>query len=211
MNRFGRWALLLALAGAVGCRERLLDDLDEAQANDLIVALEAGGITADKRGRLGRFSVDVATDDFPAAWRVAREHGLPRPVRRERARWLGFGQSPPAPADDEAAVVERMLEGDPAIVHAQAALGSSGAAISLRVRAAVDPHRIEARVRAVTGLDASRPIELDVHPMPRSRLTALRPGHPVGLWLASGAVAVMLVGSGIAWRRRRASRRRMEW
>ncbi|MFY3742819.1 secretion protein [Anaeromyxobacter sp. Red801] len=71
--------LALALAGCSG--EALLHGLDEPQANDVLVALDEGGIAAEKAredGADGGWEVRVAAADASRARRVLAERELPR-------------------------------------------------------------------------------------------------------------------------------------
>jgi len=208
---YGLVYTLLAL-GLSGCDAALLDGLDEPQANDLLVYLSAVDISAEKRGRLGRFTVSVARDDFPAAWRIARAQGLPRQAEPSPGGLLA-GPRPGAERSRRASAIAALLRVDPAITDARVVLGDRGAAVSLRAPdpSTVDRARVEARVRAVSGFEADEPIAVDVHalaaPTPSERPGAgatTGAGPPTGLWLASVAVGLMLVGCGLlAWRMRR--------
>lgn len=203
MSRTG-WTLLgaLLIVGS-GCRDRLLEGLDEPQANDLIVALAAHGIEGDKVGRMGRFAVEVSPGHFAEAWRIARSNGLPRPVHRVRRGWLGEPRAGSARLE-RTAEIERILRADPAIVDARVVLGAGGAAVSLRAvdPAAVRRARVAERLRTIAGLAPQQSVDLDVHPVTVTEVASPPPsdGRP-GLWLASVAVGLMLAGCGLVWRR----------
>jgi type III secretion protein J len=67
-------ALLLA-----GCNsQELYSKLSERQANEMVAALRAAGINADKKSQEGTFSVVTAAKDFPAAVNTLKAQGLPR-------------------------------------------------------------------------------------------------------------------------------------
>jgi type III secretion protein J len=83
-------SLYLALVLATGCaREELLHGLDEAQANQVLVALEEGGVRGEKRrdeATEGAWRVDVPAAEAPRAQRLLADRELPRP------RPPGFGE-----------------------------------------------------------------------------------------------------------------------
>ncbi len=65
-----------------GCTAEIHHDLDEQSANEMIVALEQHGITAEKAPDLnaeGRWMVQVGSADKVDAWQVLQAKGLPRP------------------------------------------------------------------------------------------------------------------------------------
>ena len=69
-------ALCVALAG---CKEELYSDLDEAQANEMVAVLAAGGIEAGRsRDKDSVYAVLVEGSDVAAATTVLRADGLPR-------------------------------------------------------------------------------------------------------------------------------------
>lgn len=76
-------SLLLVFACVAGCDARLASDLTEAQANELIVALHASGIAAEKdleKGARGeaRYEVDVPEGEVGRALSVLASADLPR-------------------------------------------------------------------------------------------------------------------------------------
>ncbi|BDG04365.1 secretion protein [Anaeromyxobacter oryzae] len=86
-----RLPIWLALAVALGgCgREELFHRLDEGQANEVLVALDEGGIAARKEredGAEGAWTVSVASSDAAPAQRLLAARDLPR------ARPPGFGE-----------------------------------------------------------------------------------------------------------------------
>jgi type III secretion protein J len=82
-------ALLLAAASVPGCGgEELLHGLSEPQANEILVALDDGGIGGRKTredGADGGWTVAVERGEAPRAQRILAERELPRP------RPAGFG------------------------------------------------------------------------------------------------------------------------
>jgi type III secretion protein J len=112
--RARRLLLLCLLAAMFGCRSAVRADLDEDQANELLVALHASGIGATKvreaGASAGRFRVEVPDGALGRALRVLKEQGLPRrelpgfdalyagtgllpTPSDERARWLAAASS----------------------------------------------------------------------------------------------------------------------
>lgn len=85
------WMVVLALLLVVvaGCRENVYHGLTERQANELVVALEKSGISADKeRDPSGEdaWVVTVPRGEKVRAWKVLEERGLPEPAVE------GFGE-----------------------------------------------------------------------------------------------------------------------
>ena len=80
-----RQRLLLMVVGLVlvtGCSVPIASQLDEHDANQVVVALEAKGIAASKEldpGAEGRWQVSVDQDDASAAVAVLSHEGLPAP------------------------------------------------------------------------------------------------------------------------------------
>lgn len=210
-GRIGRLALLLGVVGlTAGCGVRVLDGLDEPEANDLVVALAGAGIRGDKVGAAGRFAVVVHRVDFDRAWGVARAAGMPRP-RAEPSPGLLPDLRPAHLRPDHdirrraalAHALSRLLRVDPHVRDARVVLGPVGAAVSLRVDdpGAVHAPSVEARIRAAAGV--SGPVAVAVHrvesppigPPPRHRLL------PLGL--ATVAVGLMGIACVLAWRQPR--------
>ena len=81
-----RRALLAALISILliltGCSSEIYHDLEEQSANEMIVALEHHGITAEKVADVnaeGRWMLQVSSADRVDAWKVLQAQGLPRP------------------------------------------------------------------------------------------------------------------------------------
>ena len=71
--------LAVPLALLAGCgKQELYSQLSERQANEVVAALQAAGIDAEKRSQEGQFSVLTASGDFPAAVGTLSAQGLPR-------------------------------------------------------------------------------------------------------------------------------------
>jgi len=76
-RRLAPLAVAIALLG--GCaKQELYSQLSERQANEVVAALQAAGIDAEKRSQEGQFSVLTASGDFPAAVDTLNAQGLPR-------------------------------------------------------------------------------------------------------------------------------------
>ncbi len=76
-------ASIAACVGALalaGCTSELSSDLDEAQADEIVLALDESGIGAEKERSStdGHFRVIVTREDLAPALAVLREHDLPR-------------------------------------------------------------------------------------------------------------------------------------
>jgi type III secretion protein J len=99
-------SVLLALVALTGCsREELLHGLDEPQANQVIVALDEGGVRAEKRrdeGAEGAWRVEVGGGDAPTAQRILAERELPRPRPPGFAEVFGKGSVVPTPSEERA-------------------------------------------------------------------------------------------------------------
>lgn len=105
-------ALLLLITLAAACRTELQRGLTPAEADAIVVALEAAGLApeATSTARDG-WSVHIPDAEAPLARRVLQEAALPRPRERDDA-----GDAPllPLPADEHRralGAVERRLEG----------------------------------------------------------------------------------------------------
>jgi type III secretion protein J len=102
-----RTAALVLLATALsGCgSEELFHGLDEPQANEVLVALEASDIAARKvRGDGGDagWTVEVATADAARAQRLLAERELPRPRPPGFAEVFAKGSLIPTPTEEHA-------------------------------------------------------------------------------------------------------------
>ncbi len=106
-------AVLLACAG--GCaRDELLHGLDERQANEVVVALDEGGLRAEKRrdeGSEGAWRVEVAADRASAARRLLAERELPHPRPPGFGEVFGKGSVVPT-ATEERALFLHALSGE---------------------------------------------------------------------------------------------------
>src|SRR5512133_1598028 len=101
-----RASLALAVLALAGCaREELLHGLDEPQANEVLVALDEGGIRADKArgdGADAGWTVSVARGDASRAHRVLADRALPRARPAGFGEVFGKGSMVPTPTEEHA-------------------------------------------------------------------------------------------------------------
>ena len=89
-----RWLSMVAsLVALSGCDVELLHDLDEGEANAVLVALDRVGIAGTKgrvtSGNKASYTVSVGRADASRAWGVLRRLNLPRPRQRGIAEVFG--------------------------------------------------------------------------------------------------------------------------
>lgn len=102
-------ALAVALAGCA--REELLHGLDERQANEVLVALDEGGVAATKAREDGaeeRWRVDVDRGDGARAQRLLAERELPRARAPGVAEVFGKGSMVPTPTEEHALLLHAL-------------------------------------------------------------------------------------------------------
>lgn len=95
--------LLGLLAGCAG--EPLLHDLGEREANAVLVALDEGGVAAEKarqEGRAGTWEVRVAAGDVARAHRLLAARELPRTRPAGLGEVFGQGGVVPTPVEEHA-------------------------------------------------------------------------------------------------------------
>jgi type III secretion protein J len=125
--------VLLAVAVAGCAREEVLHALDERQANEVLVALDEGGVAASKAREDGgeeRWRIEVGRADAARAHRILAERDLPR------ARPPGFGEvfakasMVPTPTEEHALYLHalggelaRSIEAIDGVVEARVHLG----------------------------------------------------------------------------------------
>src|SRR5574341_1148336 len=125
-------ALVLLLLG--GCAaEPLLHGLDEAQANEVLVALDEASLAGEKRPEEGadaRWVVTVRPGDVTAARRILAERELPRPRAPGFGEVFGQGGMVPTPVEEHARYLHalsgelsRSLESLDGVVEARVHLG----------------------------------------------------------------------------------------
>jgi type III secretion protein J len=168
----------LALAGCG--REEILHGLEEAQANQVLVALDEGGVRGEKRrddGSDGTWRVEVAAAEAARAQRLLAERELPRPRPPGFGEVFGKGSVVPTPSEERA-------------LYLYALAGELARSVE-----AIDGV-VEARVHlALAPQDPLRPdpappprgaVLVKVRPGARARLEPLAPGIQS---LVAGAVA----------------------
>src|SRR5574337_1419390 len=100
-----REALVLLLL-SVGCgREEILHGLEEGQANQILVALDEGGVRAGKRrddGTEGAWRIEVDPGDAARAQRLLADRELPRPRPPGFGEVFGKGSVVPTPSEERA-------------------------------------------------------------------------------------------------------------
>jgi type III secretion protein J len=124
-------SLLLLLGGCSG--EELLHGLDERQANEVLVALDEGGLTAGKKreeGPGGAWLVEVASGDAGQARRILAERELPRTRTPGFGEVFGGGGMVPTPVEEHARYLHalsgelsRTIESLDGVVEARVHLG----------------------------------------------------------------------------------------
>jgi type III secretion protein J len=161
----------LALLALTACgQEEILHGLEESQANQVLVALDEGGMRAEKRreeGSEGTWRVEVASAEAPRAQRLLAERELPRPRPPGFGEIFGKGSIVPTPAEERALYLHalsgelaRSVEAIDGVVEARVHLALPPAD-SLRPEPAATP-------RAA--------VLVKVRPGARARLEALAPG-----------------------------------
>lgn len=79
-KRWSLWSIVLLCALLAACsRTTLYSDLDERQANEVLAALLASGVSAEKRTSVSKTGWEIRVDqaDFPYAMQVLHSRGLP--------------------------------------------------------------------------------------------------------------------------------------
>ena len=126
--------LLVLAATLSGCgEEELLHGLDEVQANEILVALDEGGLAAEKRrgdGSDAQWTVSVSASDAARAHRILAERELPRPRPPGFGEVFGKGSMVPTPTEEHALLLHalagelsRSVESIDGIVEARVHLG----------------------------------------------------------------------------------------
>jgi type III secretion protein J len=130
------WSALSLLAGALltlACNVPVVAGLDEADASQVVVALEQSGVASEKDrdpDKEGAYRVVVARDDASAALGVLAEEGLPARQAAGVLEALGKGSLVPSRAAEHARVVtgtsdelERSLRGLDGVLSVRVHLG----------------------------------------------------------------------------------------
>lgn len=218
------WLLPLLLLGAC-TSEPLLHQLDETQANEILLALDEGGVGGEKRradGADAGWIVEVRPRDVATARRILAERELPRP------RTPGFGEvfgepgMVPTPVEEHARYLHalsgelsRSLEALDGVVEARVHLGlpqddplSPGerrparAAVLVRCRPAACPavRAMESGIRslvagAADGLSADSVSLLVAEATPAPFVART---EPRGAWRLVVAAILAVAGLGVA-------------
>lgn len=166
-----RRTLLAALAALSGCaREEVLHGLDEPQANQVLVALDEGGVAAEKRrdeASEGSWRVEVAPSDGARAQRLLAERELPR--RRPAGFGEVFGKGSVVPtASEERALYLHALSGE--LARSVEALDG---VVEARVHLALAP---QDPLRSDPAPPARAAVLVKTLPGARPRLDPLAPG-----------------------------------
>lgn len=174
MRRLLPVLLLLAACGD----EEILHGLDEAQANQVLVALSESGITGRKAradGNDGGWTVSVAAGEAGPAQRVLAERELPRPRPPGFAEVFGKGSMVPTPTEERA-------------LYHHALAGELSRSIE-----AIDGV-VEARVHIA--LPSADPLRPEASKSPRAAvLVKCRPGSRAHLEALSGGIRSLVAGA----------------
>jgi type III secretion protein J len=214
-------SLLLLLQGCAG--EELFHGLDERQANEVLVALDEAGLSAEKRreeGADGGWLVEVRPKDAGAARRLLAERELPRTRAPGFADLFEGSGMVPTPLEEHARYLQalsgelaRTVEALDGVVEARVHLGlpqedplrpgsarAPRAAVLLRCRPAACPsvRSLEPSLRALVagaadGLSAETVSVLIAEAEAAALPATSRRGG--GAWRAAGAVALALVAA----------------
>jgi type III secretion protein J len=127
----GALSLAMALAGCSG--EEILHGLDEPQANEILVALDEGGVGATKArddAAEGAWTVSVPARDAPRAHRLLAERELPRTRPPGFGDVFGKGSMVPTPTEEHARYLHalagelaRSVESIDGVIEARVHLG----------------------------------------------------------------------------------------
>jgi type III secretion protein J len=171
---------LLSLPGSWGCgREEILHGLEERQANQVLVALDEGGLRGEKRrddGAEGRWLVEVADADAARAQRLLAERELPRPEAPGFAAVFGKGSVVPTPAEDRARLLQA-LSGE-----LSRTIEAVDGVVEARVHVAVPP---DEPLRGATPTPSRGSVLVRIRPGARDRVEAQAAGIQA---LVAGAV-----------------------
>lgn len=184
-HSLARWPapLLAALTlCGVACKVDIQHNLDEGEANQILVTLERSGIPSSKEREEGRpptWKIRVPAGEAARSWQVLREHELPR-GRTKGFEVFGRGGLVPSQTEERALYqqalsgeIARMLQAYPGVVDARVLVSAAptralaGAVVGPRATASVlikhvaapdspfKPSDVQALVAgAIPGLDA---------------------------------------------------------
>lgn len=228
MKPLQRWLLsLLVCLSLCGCQQELLKGLDQAQANEVLAALQRYNIPAQKLdgGKAG-YTVRVEAGDFPAAVDLLKTFGLPGRKEVEIADFFPSDSLVTSPVAERARLysaqeqrLEQSLRTLDAVVSARVHLSypiDDDNRAPVRVSALVgyqnetDSPMLVAEIKrflqnAVEGVDPDNISVVLTRVSPQQYGAAAGEAAGAGRWLwGSGALLVMLAGTGAGlwWRRR---------
>jgi hypothetical protein len=188
---------LLAL-WTVGCEATLLHDLDEGEANDVVVLLAGAGVEAQKvADGAARYRVDVDRGAVAMAWPVVRAAGHPRHVEPADPGRLVVGPTEAAARarSEQALALEGLLRATPGVADARVVLAADGrvaAVARVEEGAAADlPDRLRGLLAAGAGADAAR-VALEIHALAAVPTAPTPPRPDRSFLLAVGAVVASL-------------------
>jgi type III secretion protein J len=97
-----RWAPCLLFGLLIGCSTAIQHDLEETQANEILVLLDENGIAGSKtRGARGSgWVVEVPSSDAGRAFQIMQAHGLPRRAAGGFSEVFGSRGLIPTPSED---------------------------------------------------------------------------------------------------------------
>jgi type III secretion protein J len=170
---------LLATMLLAGCGyEEILHGLAETQANEILVALDEGGITGEKRredGDAAGWAVAVPRGDASRAQRLLSERELPRPRAGGFGEVFGKGSMVPTPTEEHA-------------LYLHALAGELSRSVE-----AIDGV-VEARVHL--GLPQADPLRSGERPPPRAAvLVKCRPLSCDGVRALEGGIRLIVAGA----------------
>jgi type III secretion protein J len=190
--------LLVLVVTLSGCGdEELLHGLDEAQANEILVALDEGGLAATKRREEGadaQWTVSVSGRDAARAHRLLAERELPRPRPPGFGEVFGKGSMVPTPTEEHALYLHalagelaRSVESIDGVVEARVHLGLPQPD-PLRPGERPSPRGAVLVKCRPASCDAVRALEPGIRSLVAGAADALEPGA-VSVMIAPGAAA----------------------
>lgn len=218
---------LLVCLALCGCQQELLKGLDQAQANEVLAALQRYNIPAQKQdgGKLG-YTVRVAAGDFPAAVDLLRTFGLPGRKEVEIADFFPSDSLVSSPVAERARLysaheqrLEQSLRTLDAVVSARVHISyptDGDARVPVRVSALIGYQNetnsplLVAEIKrflqnAVEGVDPDNISVVLTRVAPQQYAAAAGETVVAGRWLWGGGallLTLLAAGAGWLWRRR---------
>ncbi len=97
------------------CNTKIIHDINESEANEIMAALQKNGIAGEKlrtlQGKEATYTIQVGRNSAVSAWRVLRENNLPRPQRKGLGE-VFQGSSLVPSAHQELAMIHHALAGE---------------------------------------------------------------------------------------------------